>query len=250
MKYFMRLSYVGTGFSGFQFQPDARTVQGVLNEAFAAVFGQRALVTSCSRTDAGVHALASALTVALPGGVLPIPPERLALAVQTHLPPDVSVFDVEARSDDFHVRHDVTGKEYLYLIANTPLRDPFFQNRAWFYPKQLDENALTRMKRAAGYLIGEHDFAAFHAQGSLVATTVRRLTACEVMRNGDLVQVSVTADGFLYNMVRIIVGTLVEIGVGRIEPEEIPAILSSRDRSRAGMTAPPEGLYLRRVFYE
>ena len=250
MKYFMRLSYVGTDFAGFQFQPNARTVQGVLNEAFAAVFGRRALVTSCSRTDAGVHALASALTVALPDGSLPIPPERLALAVQTHLPHDVSVFDVEVRPDEFHVRHDVREKEYLYLIVNTPLRDPFLQNRAWFYPKQLDENSLVRMKRAAEYLLGEHDFAAFHAEGSPVATTIRRVTGCEVKREGNFVQVSVSADGFLYNMVRIIVGTLLEVGVGRKEPEEIPAILASRNRTLAGMTAPPEGLYLRRVFYE
>ena len=250
VKYLMRLRYVGTDFNGSQIQPNVRTVQGVLNEAFAAVFGVTCRVTSCSRTDSGVHARAATLTVELPSGEIPIPPEKLALAVQGHLPPDVSVFDVEVRPDSFHVRHDVTEKEYVYLIANTPLRDPFLCHRAWFYPKKIGDEGLARMREAAGYLVGEHDFSAFQAQGSPVANTVRHLTRLTVTRDGDTLLVTVAADGFLYNMVRIIVGTLVEVAVGRMEPSEIPAILASKDRTRAGMTAPPEGLYLNRVFYE
>lgn len=250
MKYFMHLAYVGTDFCGSQIQPNVRTVQGALNDAFCTLFGVACRVTSCSRTDSGVHAIAAALTVELPGGDIPIPPEKLALAVQSHLPPDVAVFDVEVRPDTFHVRHDVSGKEYLYRIFNRPVHDPFLINRAWFFPRYLDEKAVARMNRAAQYLIGEHDFAAFQAQGSPVATTVRHVTGCEVRRMEDEIRVHVRADGFLYNMVRIIVGTLVDVGVGRTEPEEIPVILASQDRTRAGMTAPAEGLYLYRVFYK
>lgn len=249
MKYFMHLSYLGTDFCGSQIQPNVRTVQGVLNDAFAALFGQTCRVTSCSRTDSGVHAIAAALTVELPDGSIPIPEDKLALAVQCHLPKDVAVFDVEVRPDTFHVRHDVTKKEYLYRIFNRPIRDPFLTDRAWFYPRLLDDTAVARMNQAAGCLVGEHDFASFQAQGSDVASTVRRVSSCEVTRTEDEVRVVVRADGFLYNMVRIIVGTLVDVGVGRTEPEDIPAILNSRDRTRAGMTAPPEGLYLYRVFY-
>ena len=250
MKYFMHLAYLGTDFCGSQIQPNVRTVQGVLNQAFETLFGVTCRVTSCSRTDSGVHAIAAALTVELPGDEIPIPPDKLALAVQCHLPKDVAVFDVETRPDDFHVRHDVAEKEYLYRIFNRKIRDPFLTGRAWFFPRYLDAEAVARMNRAAEYLIGEHDFAAFQAQGSPVATTVRRVTGCEVVRTGDEVRVTVRADGFLYNMVRIIVGTLVDVGIGRGEPEDIPAVLDSRDRSRAGMTAPPEGLYLSRVFYK
>lgn len=249
MKYFMHLAYLGTDFCGSQIQPNVRTVQGVLNDAFAALFGMTCRVTSCSRTDSGVHAIAAALTVELPGGIIPIPPEKLALAVQCHLPPDVAIFDVALRPDIFHVRHDVVEKEYLYRICNRPVHDPFSVGRAWFFPRYLDGTAVERMNQAAGYLVGKHDFAAFQAQGSPVATTVRCMTHCEVNREGDEILVSVRADGFLYNMVRIIVGTLVDVGIGRKEPEELPAIIQSCDRTRAGMTAPPEGLYLHRVFY-
>lgn len=245
----MHLAYLGTDFCGSQIQPNVRTVQGVLNDAFTALFGVACRVTSCSRTDSGVHAVAAALTVELPGGVIPIPPEKLALAVQSHLPADVSVFDVEIRPDTFHVRHDVVEKEYQYRICNRAVRDPFSAGRAWFFPRHLDRTAIERMNTAAGHLVGEHDFAAFQAQGSPVATTVRRITYCEVHRDGDEVLITVRADGFLYNMVRIIVGTLVDVGIGRTEPGEIPTILRSCDRTRAGMTAPPEGLYLHRVFY-
>ncbi|MBQ4325252.1 MAG: tRNA pseudouridine(38-40) synthase TruA [Clostridia bacterium] len=249
MKYLMCLRYVGTNFCGSQIQPSVRTVQGVLNDAFEALFGVRCMVTSCSRTDSGVHANGATLTVALPDGTLPIPPERLPIAVMPHLPPDVGVYGATAVPDSFHVRHDAQGKEYVYLLYNSPVRNPFYENRAWFYPRPIDGEGLERMKEAAGHLLGTHDFAALMAQGSPVATTVRTLQGLRVLREGELIRFEVEADGFLYNMVRIIVGTLVEVAAGRISPEEIPDILASCDRTRAGMTAPPEGLYLNRVFY-
>ena len=250
MKYLMKLRYVGTHFCGSQIQPNVRTVQGVLNVAFEAVFGVKCKVTSCSRTDSGVHANAAALTVELPDGTTPIPEDKLPLAVSPHLPEDVSIFDVTLVSDEFHVRHDVVGKEYVYLVHNAPIRDPFMTNRVWFYPRVIDDNGIARMQKAATHLIGKHDFAAFMAQGSPVATTVRTMQALTVKKVGDMITFTVTADGFLYNMVRILVGTLIEIGVGRMDEEEMPKILASCDRTQAGMTAPPEGLYLNRVFYD
>ena len=250
MKYLMKLRYVGTAFCGSQIQPNVRTVQGVLNIAFEEVFGVKCKVTSCSRTDSGVHANAATLTVELPDGTTPIPCDKLPLAVTSHLPDDVSVFDVVLVDDDFHVRHDVQGKEYVYLVHNAALKDPFLQNRAWFYPRVIDESGIAAMQKATEALLGVHDFATFMAQGSPVATTVRHLQDFRVKKEGDMITFSVVADGFLYNMVRILVGTLIEVGVGRISPDEIPAILASCDRTRAGMTAPPEGLYLNRVFYD
>jgi tRNA pseudouridine38-40 synthase len=250
MKYLMKLRYVGTEFCGSQIQPNVRTVQGVLNIAFEGVFGVKCKVTSCSRTDSGVHANAATLTVELPDGTTPIPCDKLPLAVAHHLPDDVSIFDVSLVEDCFHVRHDVVGKEYVYLVHNAPIHDPFLNHRAWFYPRVIDEVGMANMQRAADALLGEHDFATFMAQGSPVATTVRHLQDFRVKREGDMILFSVTADGFLYNMVRILVGTLIEVGVGRISCEDIPAILASCDRTKAGMTAPPEGLYLNQVFYD
>jgi tRNA pseudouridine38-40 synthase len=250
MKYLMKLSYVGTHFCGFQYQPNARTVQSALNEAFTALFGVACKVTSCSRTDSGGHAIASSLTVELPDGTTPIPAEKLPLAVARFMPPDVSVYDAVLVPDTFHVRHDVVSKEYVYKLHNGKTQDPFLVGRAWFYPKRLSDDALARMREAAKHLIGTHDFAAFMAEGSPVATTVRTMFACDVEKEGDMLSFRVRGDGFLYNMVRIIVCTLVEVGHGRISPEDMPAIIASCDRTRAGMTAPPEGLYLARVLYE
>ena len=249
MKYLMKLRYVGTDFCGSQIQPNVRTVQGVLNTAFETVFGVKCKVTSCSRTDSGVHANAASLTVELPDGTTPIPCDKLPLAVSPHLPLDVSIFDVCVVEDTFHVRHDVVGKEYVYLVHNASIRDPFLTNRAWFFPRPIDENGVKRMVAATTHFLGTHDFAAFMAQGSPVATTVRTIQAFSVKKEGDMITFSVTADGFLYNMVRILVGTLLEIGVGRIQPEDIPDIIASCDRTRAGMTAAPEGLYLNNVYY-
>ncbi len=250
MKYLMKLRYIGTDFCGSQIQPNVRTVQGMLNEAFERLFGVKCKVTACSRTDSGVHAHAAALTVELPDGTTPIPAEKLPLAVCPLLPNDVSVFDACIRDDVFHVRHDVKEKEYIYLVHNGQVRDPFLYRRAWFYPALIDEQGVERMREALPHLLGMHDFAAFMAQGSPVATTVRTLTYFDVAREGEILRFTVRGDGFLYNMVRILVGTLIEVAVGRIDPADIPAVIESHDRRRAGMTAPPDGLYLNQVIYD
>lgn len=247
MRYFAKIKYVGTGFFGFQVQPDKRTVQGELNRALAEAFGAPCLVTGCSRTDAGVHANELAVTIETEGSK--IPPERLPLAVSRFLPEDISLFYAKWCDDTFHVRHDVAYKEYVYRIKNSRVRDPFESKRSWFLPREIDEERLALMNEAAKNIIGKRDFSAFMAEGSDATDTVRNVTELEVTKSGDIVTVRICADGFLYNMVRIIVGTLVEVAYGRFTPDDVAKIVASCKRVNAGMTAPPEGLYLNRVVY-
>ncbi len=152
-------------------------------------------------------------------------------------------------SDTFHPRYDVKYKEYVYKIHASDVRDPFLVGRAMSYKHPIGDEVLCRMQEAALDFCGEHDFSAFMAAGSKVQSTVRRVEYARLKREGDLITFTVAADGFLYNMVRIMVGTLIDVAEGRIAPDAIPAILASRDRSLAGPTAPPSGLYLNRVVY-
>lgn len=247
MKYFAKIKYLGTAFHGFQVQPGLRTVQGELNAALNLAFGLPCRVTGCSRTDAGVHANEFCLTVECEGGT--IPADKLPIAVARFLPADLSLFYAEECDDAFHPRYDVREKEYLYRIINRPIYDPFEYGRAWFLSRPVSEGGLSLMREAAKHFIGRYDFSAFMSEGSDVGDTVREIYSLSVERSGDLIEIRISADGFLYNMVRIIVGTLSEVAFGRISPEEIPDIISSRDRSRAGMTAPADGLFLNRVIY-
>ena len=247
MKYFAKIKYLGTAFHGFQVQPGLRTVQGELNAALNLAFGLPCRVTGCSRTDAGVHANEFCLTVECEGGT--IPPDKLPIAVARFLPTDLSLFYAEECDDAFHPRYDVREKEYLYRIINRPIYDPFEYGRAWFLSRPISDSGILLMKEAAKHFIGRYDFSAFMSEGSDVTDTVREIYALSVERSGDLIEIRISADGFLYNMVRIIVGTLSEVAFGRISPEEIPDIISSRDGSRAGMTAPADGLFLNRVIY-
>lgn len=247
MKYFAKIRYLGTAFHGFQIQPGLRTVQGELNTALNQAFGLPCRVTGCSRTDAGVHANEFCLTVECDGGT--IPAEKLPIAVSRFLPEDLSLFYAEECGKSFHPRYDVKEKEYLYRIMNTRIYDPFEYGRVWFLGRPITDEGLGRMNAAAEHFIGKFDFSTFMSEGSDVEDTVRNVTSLSVIRNGDLVEVRISADGFLYNMVRIIVGTLTEVAFGRISPDDIPDIIASRDRSRAGMTAPAEGLYLNSVKY-
>ena len=252
MKLFIRVRYLGTNYCGYQVQPNAPSIQGELNKAARTLFGYDCDIVGCSRTDSGVHANEFCATVAQKGGddlITALPPERVPLAFSAHLPPDISVFDAKWVATDFHARYDVLEKEYLYRIYNSPVRDPFWEGRAYHLPRILDDAALDRMNRAATCLVGKQDFAAYMAQGSTVTSTVRTVKAASIEREGDLLVLRISADGFLYNMVRILAGTLIDVGLGKIEPEDIPAITASRDRSRAGMTVPACGLYLNRVLY-
>ena len=252
MKLFIKVRYLGTNYCGYQVQPNAPSIQGELNKAARTLFGYDCDIVGCSRTDSGVHANEFCATVAQMGCddlITSLPPERVPLAFSAHLPPDISVFDAKWVASDFHPRYDVVEKEYIYRIYNSPVRDPFWEGRAYHLPRVLDDAALKKMNCAAAHLVGKQDFAAYMAQGSVVATTVRTVTAASVVRDGDIIIFRVSADGFLYNMVRILTGTLIDVGLGKIDPDEIPEITASRDRSRAGMTVPACGLYLNRVLY-
>jgi len=247
MKYFAKIKYLGTDFHGFQVQPNLRTVQGELCIALEAAFGEPCKVTGCSRTDAGVHANEFCITVETDGGT--IPPDKLPVAVARFLPADLSLYYAESCDEDFHPRYDCVKKEYLYRIINERVYDPFEYGRAYFYPRALNDEMILKMNNAAKYILGEHDFSAFMADGSDTLDTVRTVYSLSVKKSGSLVEIKISANGFLYNMVRIIVGTLIEVAVGRIKEEDIEKIISSKDRKLAGMTAPADGLYLNRVFY-
>ena len=247
MKYFAKIKYLGTAFHGFQVQPGLRTVQGELNAALNLAFGLPCRVTGCSRTDAGVHANEFCLKVECDGGT--IPADKLPIAVARFLPEDLCLFYAEECDESFHPRYDVKEKEYLYRIINRPIYDPFEFGRAWFLSRPINDEGIALMKRATLHFIGKHDFSGFMSEGSDVEDTVRNVTALSVERLGDLIEIRIIADGFLYNMVRIIVGTLTEVAFGRICADDIPEIIRSCDRSRAGMTAPAEGLFLNKVIY-
>ena len=247
MKYFAKIKYLGTSFHGFQVQPDKRTVQGELCAALALATGHPCKVTGCSRTDAGVHANEFCITVESDGAT--VPADKLPVAVARFMPTDLSLYYAEEADEKFHPRYDVVSKEYLYLIKNERVYDPFYYGRAWFLPKPIDDEHIQKMQRAADILIGKNDFSAFMSPGSDVTDTVRNVFYLKVEKNGSDISIRICADGFLYNMVRIIVGTLIEVAYDRLPPEDIIKVLESHDRSKAGMTAPPDGLYLNKVSY-
>lgn len=252
MKILIKIKYVGTAYSGYQVQKNAPTVQGELCRAAEKLFGFPCDITGCSRTDSGVHANMFCATITRHGesGIdTTLPPDKLPRAINAFLPPDIAVYEAELVPEDFHARHDVKYKEYIYKIRCSHERDPFLSDRCWHYPHLLSDADVERMKKAAEHFVGTHDFSSYMAQGSPVESTVRTVFYTDVFREGETVIFKIAGDGFLYNMVRIMTGTLVSVGMGRISPDDIPMITGSCDRTRAGMTAPPEGLYLNYVKY-
>ena len=247
MKYFAKINYLGTEFHGFQVQPGLRTVQGELCRGLEEAFGAPCKVTGCSRTDAGVHA--NEFCVKIECDAATVPPQKLPVAVARFLPTDLSLYHAEICSDSFHPRYDVVSKEYLYKIRNRKIYDPFEFGRVWFLPREISDSGILLMNDAAKNIIGRNDFAAFMSEGSDTEDTVREDYSLNITKSEDLIEVRITADGFLYNMVRIIVGTLVEVAFGRLKPDDIKDIIESKDRKKAGMTAPAEGLYLNSVKY-
>ena len=246
MKCFAKIRYLGTDFHGFQVQPNERTVQGELCRALAEATGVTCKVTGCSRTDAGVHANEFCITVE---GDFTVPADKLPVAVARFLPADLSLYYAAECNEDFHPRYDVVSKEYLYRIKNERVYDPFYYGRAWFLPREINEDQIEKMRSAAKYMRGKKDFSTFMSPGSDVEDTVRTIFYIDIQKSGTTIDIRICADGFLYNMVRIIVGTLTEVAYGRINPDDINAIIESHDRRKAGMTAPPDGLYLNKVSY-
>ena len=237
------LRFAGTRYHRFQVQKNALSVCEVLQNALESLYGVRPPVKGCSRTDSGVHALGYCVSYTQPK---PIPPRKLPLAVNRFLPDDVRVTEAHRVPEDFHARYSAKSKEYIYRIHNSAVADPFQNGLCWRFPGPLDAG---RMERAAQYLVGKHDFVSFMSSGSDIADTVRTVYFAHVRREGDDITFHVCADGYLYNMVRILAGTLCEVGAGRLRAADIPAILASRDRSRAGPTLPAKGLFLKRVEY-
>ncbi len=252
MKVLLHLSFLGTNYCGYQIQPNGITVQQKLNEATKALFGYDCDIVGCSRTDSGVHANHFCATVSRKGTDeldTGIPMDKLPLAIARYLPEDIAVFRAELVDGGFHPRYDVKYKEYVYRIWNRPTRDPFMSDRCWHYPREIDDMALKKMNEAAAHFIGEHDFSAYMAADTKIKDAVRTIYSSEVGRNGDVIEYRVSANGFLYNMVRILTGTLIGVAEGKISPEEIDLITESKDRSRAGITVPPTGLFLNKVVY-
>jgi len=247
MKYFAKIKYLGTAFHGFQVQPNARTVQGELTAACRVAFSADARVTGCSRTDAGVHANEFCVTIECDEAT--VPPSKLPMALARHLPRDISLYYAEECNEAFHPRYSAKRKEYLYRIKPTRISDPFDYGRVWLLSMPSDDDTIDKMKVASEYFIGEKDFRAFMSEGSDIVDTVRTVYSLDVYRSGEYIEVKISANGFLYNMVRIIVGTLVDVALNKILPEDIPNIIENKDRSKAGITAPPDGLYLNRVIY-
>lgn len=246
MNILLRLAYDGTAYCGFQVQKNGRSVAQTVQDALEATLGERPDIKGCSRTDAGVHALDFALNF---HSDTAIPLEKLPLAINFHLPPDIRVFSACAVPEAFHARYAAHAKTYEYRIRNSAIESPFDAKYTARISQPLD---VEKMQKAAQRCIGTHDFTAFCAAGSAAAAhgdTVRTISDCRVRREGACVVISVTADGYLYNMVRILAGTLVQVGLGRMDEANIPDILAGRDRTKAGPTMPPTGLFLVRVDY-
>lgn len=240
----LKLMYNGTAYHGWQVQKNAVTVAETLEKALSTVVCHPVKCTGAGRTDAGVHAetyIANFRTTSS------IPCDRIPLAVNTRLPRDIVVVKATQVPDSFNAIGSCLRKEYTYRIYNSRFKNPFYVNRAYFYPKHLDEEFLNR---AAGMFVGTHDFAAVRSVGTETKSTVRTIYYCDVTRNGDLLELKVCANGFLYNMVRAITGTVLYAAEGKFAPEDIPGILERGDRSAAGPTVPPGGLYLTRLWYE
>lgn len=252
MKILLRVAFLGTNYCGYQVQPNGVTVQQKLNEATRDLFGYDCDIIGCSRTDSGVHANEFCVTVTKKkenGLYTGVPANKIAQALSVRLPEDISVLSAEEVDESFHPRYDVKYKEYVYKIWNRPQRNPFLCDRSWHCPKVITAEGIDNMRRAATMLIGKKDFSSYMAADSKIKDTVRTVYESEVTEDGGVITFRVSADGFLYNMVRIFTGTLIDVAYGRIAPEDIEKITEARDRSKAGSTAPPHGLFLNRVVY-
>lgn len=253
MKLLLKIMYNGRDFQGYQFQPEKRTVQGTLTSAVSSCFGRPMKITGCSRTDAGVHALGFCCTAEPADGAddwLRIPVGKVHRALSRFLPEDITVAGESAVSEDFHPRYSVLSKEYLYRMYDTVGCDPFLAGRAWHLKHPVTDDGLERMNRGARALIGHHDFTSFMASGSKIEDAHRTIESLTVVREGSMLVLRVRADGFLYNMVRIITGTLADCTAGTIDPCDVGRILEAHDRCTAGRTAPADGLYLSDVTYD
>lgn len=239
----LTISYDGTAYHGWQVQENAVTVQEVLGDALSQILKEKTAVTGTSRTDAGVHA--REFTCHFDCGDN-IPPEAFLKGLNSVLPSDIAVTDCKVVENGFHARYNAKGKTYGYYIYNSDKKEPFSSRYSWQIERPLD---IDKMNDFAKSIIGKHDFCAFSSSGRTVEDTVRTITECNFTKEGDFVKLIVTGDGFLYNMVRIIVGTAVGVSDGKIKVSDIPQIIANKNRDGLGITAPAKGLFLEKVHY-
>ena len=237
------VAYDGTNYSGWQIQPNGITIQGVLNDALTDLLGEKIEIMGASRTDAGVHALGN---VAVFDTNTRIPGEKISYALNQRLPDSIVIQDSWEVSGDFHPRHCNTRKTYEYRILNTAVPLPQKRNFTWHVTGSID---IEKMKEAAAYIVGEHDFKSFCCVRTQAESTVRTIYSLEVLQEGSEIIIRIKGNGFLYNMVRIITGTLIQVGKGRFKPEYVKQMLEAKDRTVAGQTAPPQGLTLVGIEY-
>lgn len=240
----MILMYEGTAYHGWQVQKNAVTVCETMERAATMVMGHRVKITGCGRTDAGVHAKNYVANFRTDSR---IPVERIPYAMNTHLPHDIVVREAFEVPEEFNSITHCVKKEYTYQVYNSRIRDPFYVNRACFYPKHLDEGV---MQAAADRFVGTHDFAAVRSVGTDVKSTVRTCHYFTVERQDNLLSLRVCCNGFLYNMARAMCGTVIYAAEGKFPPEAITEILEQGDRTAAGPTLPPGGLYMTKLWYE
>jgi tRNA pseudouridine38-40 synthase len=237
------IEYNGAGYHGWQIQKDHRTVQGILQKALHDMLHHRVKVVGASRTDAGVHSMGQ---VAHFDTSRDIPVHNIQRGLNSLIPADMAVIWIEEVDQEFHARYSAVGKDYEYKCFLRPWKSPFMRKFAWHVPRNLD---VTAMQQAARYIEGEHDFSSFRSASCAAASPVRRLHSVTLTREQEILLITLSGTGFLQHMVRVITGTLVDIGSGRLSPEDMRIILESRDRSAASKTAPPDGLYLVKVYY-
>ena len=237
----LTIAYDGTNYCGWQIQPNGITIEEVINKALQKLTGEPILVIGASRTDSGVHAMGN---VAVFDTETTIPPERIAMALNQRLPEDIVIIKSEEVALDFHPRYCDCSKTYEYHIINTRIPIPTKRLTNYFVSYNLN---LDHMREAASYLVGEHDFVSFCNVRTDVENTVRAITALDIIEDGNEITIRITGNGFLYNMVRIIVGTLIRVGRGFYTPEKVKEILEAKDRKAAGVTAPAHGLMLMEI---
>lgn len=238
------IEYDGKGFNGWQKQPNKLNIQGEIEKAIEEITGEQVELNASGRTDAGVHSLGQVANFKTNSN---IPIEKMAIAINSKLKKSIVVKKAEEVDERFHARYNCIGKKYCYVIDNSREGSAIYRGLQYHIPVKLD---VEKMKKAIKYFEGEHDFKGFKATGGNNKSTVRTITKADINKEGEKIFITLTGNGFLYNMVRIISGTLVEVGLGKINPEDIPDIIKSKDRQRAGKTLPPHGLYLQEVYYE
>ena len=240
----IKIEYDGKNFNGWQKQPDKLNIQGEIERAIFDITGEEVNLTASGRTDAGVHSLGQTANFKIENNM---PIEKIPLAINSKLKKTIRVQSAEEVDERFHSRYNCKGKKYRYIINNAQIESALYKDLELHISQKLD---LEKMREAIKYFIGKHDFSAFKSSGTSSKNSVREIYKAEIIEDGERIKIELTGSGFLYNMVRIISGTLVEVGLGKIEPNQIPKIIESKDRGMAGKTLPPQGLYLVEVYYD